>query len=245
MMFGTRKLAVLAAAFGALALVACGDSNPAGPSGSSGVAVSGVLLSEGASVAASSVHASAASGGTITVMVQGTSLSTTISGNGTFELKDVPPGTFTLVFFQNGTEIGRVTITADAGVQVKIVVRKQGVKVVLVDLEIDDGSDSSANDGCSIAGGRVGSPIELEGQVVGVVEKDASFTMTTQGNRGSEVITVNYTRDNLKCNGPKSSTCKVSSMDQVHVRGTLDRCDAQDTIVTAKQVMVQKSGNGS
>ena len=240
----TRKLAVLAAVFGALALYGCGSDNPAGPSGSSGVSVSGVLLGESASVAASSVHASAASGGEITVEVEGTSLSTTISGNGTFLLEDVPSGTFTLVFLQNGTEIGRVTVTADPGVQVKIVVRKQGVKVVLVDLEIDDGSDSNANDACSIAGGRVGSSIELEGHVA---EADGGdFTMTVNGNRaGVTVVTVHAAGATLKCNGPKSSTCNVSSRDQVHVRGTLDQCDASDTVVTATQVTVQKSGNGS
>jgi hypothetical protein len=245
MMYGTRKLAVLAAVFGALALYGCGSDNPAAPSGSSGVTVSGVLLGEGASVTASSVHASAASGGAITVEVEGQeSLSTTISGNGTFVLEDVPSGTFTLVFLQDGTEIGRVTITADAGVLVKIVVRKQGVKVVLVDLEIDDGSDSNANDACSIAGGRVGSSIELEGQVAEAGGGD--FTMTVNGNRaGVTVVTVHAGGASLKCNGPKSSNCSVSSRDQVHVRGTLDQCDASDTVVTATQVTVQKSGNGS
>jgi hypothetical protein len=241
MMRGTRRLAVLSAVFAALALVACGDNNPAGPSGASGVAVSGVLLAEGASVAASSVHASAASAGTITVVVEGTSLSTTISGNGTFELQDVPPGTFTLVFLQDGTEIGRVSVTAAAGVQVKIVVQKKGAVVVLVDLEVDDGTGPDASGSCLIEGGRVGSPIELEGHVAAL--SDTGFTMTVNGNRAHGAVTVNAADSSLKCNGPKSSTCELSVNDQVHVRGSLTECDATVATVTATEVKVQKSGS--
>jgi hypothetical protein len=244
-MYGMRRLALLAAAFGTLALVGCG-SNPAGPSGSSGVTVSGVLLGQGASVSASSVQASAASGGTITVEVEGTSLSTTISGNGTFRLEDVTPGTFTIIFLQNGTEIGRVTITASAGFQVKIVVQKQGVKVVLVDLEVDDGSGSNANGSCPIEGGQVGSSIELEGHVA--APTDTGFTMTVNGNRvhatnGSFAITVNTSGSSIKCNGNKKATCEPSVNDQVHVSGSLDMCDANAATVKATEVKVQKSGS--
>jgi hypothetical protein len=247
MMYGTRRLVVLAAVVGALALVGCGSDNPAGPSGASGVSVSGVLLGEGASVSASSVHASAASGGEITVEVEGQPISTTISGNGTFLLEDVPAGTFTLVFLQDGTEIGRVTITADAGVQVKIVVQKKGVKVVLVDLEIDDGSDSNANDSCPIEGGRVGSSIELEGHVASLTA--GGFEMTVNGNRvhatNGFVLTVNAGSNALTCNGKKNATCQLGVNDQVHVRGSLTECDAGSAAVTATEVKVQKSGNGS
>lgn len=245
-MYGTRKLVVLAAVIGALALVGCGSDNPAGPSGSSGVSVNGVLLGESASVSASSVHASAASGGTITVEVEGLPISTTISGNGTFVLEDVPAGTFTLVFLQDGTEIGRVTITADPGVQVKIVVQKKGVKVVLVDLEIDDPNDSNANDSCPIEGGRAGSDIELEGHVASLT--NGGFEMTVNGNRVHATnpgfaVTVNG--GTVKCNGKKNATCQLGVNDQVHVSGHLDVCDATGATVTAREVKIQKPGNGS
>jgi hypothetical protein len=49
------------------------------------------------------------------VRVDGTSLSVDVSANGTFQLKGIPGGTFTLVFLADGVEIGRVVVTAEDG----------------------------------------------------------------------------------------------------------------------------------
>lgn len=139
-----RNLLILVVAAAALGLVACGDSSPAAPSGAGGVTVQGVLLGEGAAFTASS--AASSSGGPITVMVEGTSISVTISGNGTFELEDVPAGDFTLVFLQDGVEIGRIEITAEDGSEVDVTVRVVDSEVVLVkiDFDGDDGDDDAA-----------------------------------------------------------------------------------------------------
>jgi len=241
-----RRGTVLSVAAAALMLVACGSS-PTAPSGSGGVVVRGVLLGEGATFTASSTD-SASSGGTITVVVEGTSISTTISGNGTFELEGLTPGTFTLVFLQNDAEIGRVTVTAGDGFEVKIVVTLEDSVVVLVDLELDD-PDQGDDDGdngdktCMIDGGRVGSRIELEGNVVSA--NGTTFTMTTEGNRASGTITVSASGASFKCNGDsKSNTqCKASAGAKVHVRGTLTACSTTQASVTATEVKVQKSGN--
>lgn len=236
-----RRALILSVAAAALTLSGCGGS-PTAPSGSGGVAVRGVLLGEGAAFTASSAGSAAAKGGPITVVVEGTSITATISGNGTFELEGLTPGTFTLVFLRDGMEIGRITVTAGDGVEVKIVVKLEDSVVVLVDLELDDhdDSDDDGDKSCMIEGGRVGSRIELEGQVVAV--NGASFTMTTQGNRASGPITVSASGASFKCNGSKGdSQCQATAGAKVHVRGTLTECSTSAASVTATEVKIQKS----
>jgi hypothetical protein len=142
-MDGRRNLLIVVVAAAALALVACGDSNPASPSGTGGVTVQGVLLGEGAAFTASS--AASSGGGPITVEVEGTSISATISGNGTWVLKDVPAGDFTLVFFQDGEEIGRIEITAEEGVEINVLVKMVDSEVVLIKIVFDDDDDDGTN----------------------------------------------------------------------------------------------------
>src|SRR5437667_319494 len=137
-----RHLLVL---IGAAALLRCGGSNPASPSGG-GVKLQGVVLQRSSGTAASaSVSASSAQAGKITVTVQeNPSLSVTVSGNGTFEIQDLPAGGFTLVFSVNGVVVGQITITAvGEGTTIKIVVRLNDQEVELVDIETED-DDASA-----------------------------------------------------------------------------------------------------
>jgi hypothetical protein len=243
-MYEKQSALIVAVAAVALTLVACGE-NPASPSEmSKGVVVRGVLLSEDA-VGASSVRASGASGSSITVTVEGNpSLSTTIAGNGTFEL-EVPAGTFTLVFTKDGAVIGTITITAEAGMEVKIVVKKEDTVIVLVDLQLDDNDDTDddANATCLIEGGRVGDRIELEGKVTS--GGSTSFRMTTNGNRARGPVDVVANGASFRCNGNKSAECQnsVSIGDQVHVRGTLMTCTATSAQISATEVKLQSSAD--
>lgn len=246
-----RKLAVLAFAVAAVALglSACGGS-PTSPSGTSAVLVRGVLLGEGAGVtgvtASSSTGAPNTSAGSITVTVQGVGITTTISGNGTFELENVPAGTFTLVFTRDGVEIGRLTITAESGVEVKIVVKLEGSVVVLVDLKLEhpgnNSNDPNTNKTCMIEGGRTGDRIELEGNVTS--GGGTSFKMTTDGNRASGPVDIIASAASFKCNGgdkKTSSSCQasVTTGAKVHVRGTLTSCSLSSATITASEVKVQ------
>jgi hypothetical protein len=245
-MVGMRRGAIPAAVVAALVLAACGSS-PTAPSGSGGVVVRGVLLGEGATFAASSTDSSAASGGTITVTIEGTSISTTITGNGTFELDGVPAGTFTLVFTRDGQEIGRISVTAGVGVEVKIVVKVEDTEVVLVDLELD-GDNDPASKTCLIEGGRAGDRIELEGDVQSGTS--AEFLMVAGGNRsrGKTIRVTTSGATNFKCNGPRSGgDCKdsVGRGAKVHVRGTLETCTLDDAEIAASEVKVQKAASGS
>jgi hypothetical protein len=248
-----RKLVVFALALAAIAmgLSGCGGG-PTTPSGANAVIVRGVLLGGGASV--TDVTASAATGapstssGPITVTVEGAGISTTISGNGSFELDTVPAGTFTLVFTRDGVEIGRLTITADAGMEVEIIVKLESSSVVLVDLSLGHTGSSGGSTGdtaktCMLEGGRVGDRIELEGNVAS--GGGTSFKMTTSGNRANGPVDVSASAASFKCNGGDKKTtaecqASVKSPAQVHVRGTLTTCTLSNALITASEVMVQK-----
>lgn len=239
----------------ALVLAAgCGGSSPSSSSGTGSVGIQGVVLN-GAASAAPSAELTASSGvkagsGSITVTIEGAGITTTVSANGTFELKGVPAGTFTLIFQKEGVEIGRVVITASDGAEVKITVQIQSTTLVVVQLEVDDKEETESGSGttttpaaCIISGGKVGSGIELEGNVSSGAY--AAFVMAVNGERSSGSVDVSAASASYKCNGGdklSDSACKatVKAGVKVHVRGTLMTCTTSSAQVTATEVMVQK-----
>jgi len=238
----TYLFLVVAAA--ALGLVACGDGSPASPSGTGGVTVEGVLLAEGAAFTSSS--SGSPSNGPITVEVVGTDISVTISGNGTFKIEDIPEGGITLRFIQDGDVLSEISIPySPDGTTVKIVVKKQGSVIVLIDLKLDDDdSDDVANGSCMIDGGREGDKIELEGNVQ--TGGGTDFFLST--NRAPQAVHVDAGNAEFKCNGKTQGDkdeCwqAVEPGAKVHVRGTLKECSTTDAEVTADQVKVQKAAS--
>jgi len=208
------------------------------------VAVRGVLLDEGAALSASSGSASGRRG-TIEVTIEGTTIKTTVAGNGTFEIESMAPGTFTIVFSLDGVEIGRFTVTAGDGAEVRIVVKLEDEVIVLLDLEVSGDDDDTASKTCTIEGGRAGERIELEGNVTGGTFA-GGFEMVAQGNRsrGREVHVTTSGSTGLKCNG-KTSDCmgSVAAGAKVHVRGTLSSCTLDDAEIQASEVKVQKGAS--
>jgi hypothetical protein len=249
------SLAVVAAL---VVAVSCGGgSSPSSASGSGtgSVGIQGVVLSSAAATGAPGAELTAsagvkASGGTITVTVDGTGITTTVSANGTFELKGVPSGEITLVFKKDGVEIGRVTITVADGAEVKITIQVQTTgqttTIIVVEIKIDekDGGDTTTTTKtCLISGGTVGSGIELEGNVSS--GNATSFKMAVNGERSSGLVDVSAASASYKCNGGaklSDSDCKLSLQigSKVHVRGTLMTCDLTTAKVTATEVMIQK-----
>ncbi len=233
-----------------LPLVGCGGSSPTSPSGAGKVVLHGVAVgADGASMAsAGGVTAQAAFKDRITVTVQGTSISTTVSTNGTFELENVPSGSFTLVFSINTTVIGTVTITGvPTSGEIQIVVQVTVTTVVLISLEIDDHENDDASKTCIVEGGKVGKKIELEGNVDS--GNSTAFKMKINGERSSGLVDVDASHAQFKCNGDKSSsatTCKdsVKPHAKVHVSGTLMTCTTSAAQVVATEVKVQKAEGG-
>jgi hypothetical protein len=240
-----RTLLTWAAVLGALVVGACGGDSPSSPSTSGGVVVQGVVLGDGAAVTASSGSpVAAAKAAKVTVKVDGTSITADVSANGTFELKGVPGGTFTLIFLVDGVEIGRVVVSAEDGSEVKIVVQVKDSVLVLVEIKVEDDDPSPAPSptACIVNGGRVGQGIELEGNVSS--GNASAFEMTAAGATG--LVGVDSSTASFRCiGGAKTDTdaaCKASVQTgaKVHVRGTLRTCSAFDAVVTAAEVKVQK-----
>jgi hypothetical protein len=224
----------------------CGSDSPTAPS-AGGVVVQGVVLGDGASVtAAADTQTASASAKKLTVRVDGTTLTVDVSANGTFELKGVPSGTFTLVFLADGVEVGRVEVSAPEGSEVKIVVQVTGASVlVVVELKVEspESKDATTSSSCVMNGGTVGQGIELEGNVLS--GSSAAFKLTVSG-RSSVPVDVIASAASFKCVGSAKTTsdadCKASVKDgaKVHVRGTLMTCSTSAAQVTATEVKVQK-----
>jgi hypothetical protein len=147
--------------------------------------------------------------------------------------------------------VGRITITAvPEGTTVKIVVSVTDHEVVLVVINVgDDEADNDNNRGdnntaktCMIEGGKVGSGIELEGNVDS--GSSSQFKLRVNGNRASDLVDVAAGGASYKCNGNpnRNSDCKsnLRSGAKVHVRGNLTSCSTSAASVTATEVMIQK-----
>jgi hypothetical protein len=237
-------LAWVAAAVAAVSL-GCGGGGPSSPSGT-GVEVHGVVLSGAAAVVASSGSHPAAKAQKVTVTVEGTTITAEVGADGTFVLKGVPSGDFTLVFMVDGVKIGEVPISAPAGSDVKITVKVEASHVVLVTIKIEAPDGSEAPSACVISGGQKGQGIELEGSVSsGSWEL---FNMTVNGGRAGGLATVTSgASTTYRCIGgaktPTVDECKAlvaKGGAKVHVRGTLTDCTTTVAQVAASEVKIQK-----
>lgn len=127
-------------------LAACGGSSPSAPSSTSstGVVLKGSLV--GASAASTSSSWASASGqsalssgltlivGTVTVSVQGSpAISTTVAADGSFTLRGLPEGSFTLLFSRDGAPLGTLSFNSVMPNQeLNITVSVTGTTVALV-----------------------------------------------------------------------------------------------------------------
>lgn len=103
-----RAVAAVAATVAVLGLAAaCGG--PSSPS-EQGVVLRGTVVGSSA-FAASSGRSAGAAAATVTVTVQESpSITTTVGADGSFSLRGLPPGAFTLVFTSGGATLGAVTL---------------------------------------------------------------------------------------------------------------------------------------
>jgi hypothetical protein len=233
----------------AVALVAavlaggCGSDSPTAPGG--GVVVEGVVLGGTASVSAADLPSSSAAARKVTVKVEGTTLTVDVSANGTFKLEGVPSGTFTLVFLQDGVEIGRVVVTAGDDMEVKIVVQVTGSTIVVVELKVEgrDSEKPASSSSCGVNGASLGQGLELEGNVSS--GNSSAFKLSANGRAGFP-IDVNAASASYRCVGQAKTSsdaeCKaaVKTGAKVHVSGSLASCTATSATVTASEVKVQK-----
>ena len=232
------------AVIAALVAGGCGSDSPTAPAGG-GVVVEGVVVGGTASVSAADLSSSAAAAKKVTVKVEGTTLTVDVSANGTFKLEGVPSGTFTLVFLQDGVEIGRVVVTAGDDMEVKIVVQVTGSTIVVIELKVEakDTDKPASSSSCGVNGASLGQGLELEGNVSS--GNSSAFKLSVNG-RASFPIDVNAAGASYKCIGQAKTSseaeCKaaVKTGAKVHVSGSLASCTASTATVTASEVKVQK-----
>ena len=178
--------------------------------------------------------------------VEGTAITAEVGADGTFVLKGVPSGKFTLVFMVDGVKIGEVPIEAPDGSKVKITVKVAAGKLEPVDMRVENPGSVGTPAACVINGGRPNEGVELEGTVASGTWQ--AFKMKVNGERGSALVDVTATEaTTYKCiGGAKTDTvdqCKAlvaAGHPKVHVRGTLKTCDGASALVTASEVKIQK-----
>lgn len=109
-----RAAFILAPLAAVIVLAACGGggstAGPTGPSGVAGVTLVGTVVDAGGSVSSLRALSSLPVSGALTVIVQENPAITTVVGpDGSFTLRGLPSGGFTLVFSLNGSVIATMT----------------------------------------------------------------------------------------------------------------------------------------
>lgn len=211
-------LALLLALGGMMLLAGCGSGG-----GSSSADKSTVVI--GKMVAAKVAASTAADPVPITVsVVSDPSITATVGADGTFTLRGLPAGSFTLVFMQGSTEIGRLTFTeVAANQQITISVQVVSGEVVLVDED---------RRGIGDAG------VELEGAVQNVITVNATGDSRFVIAGRSVVVRPGVTA--IRKGNTRMTVNDLTVGVQVHVKGTT----VQDsTDVLAFEIMIQDASS--
>ena len=129
-----RRLAVLTVLAAGL-LSACGGGSPSGPSGAGGVLLEGTMLGGSAALPFRASAGSSASADAMTVSCQeNPAITTTVGGDGSFTLRGLPSGGFTLVFKQGTTTVGTFTFSeVKPNQEITITVALNGSTLTLVE----------------------------------------------------------------------------------------------------------------
>lgn len=110
---GRKAIILSVIALAAVTLVACGGDSSLAPSNAQGVTMRGSVLGATAGGGAVSASSQRAAADVVTVTVQGNpAITTTVGSDGTFVLRGLPAGSFTLLFTQGGTPLGSLTFDA-------------------------------------------------------------------------------------------------------------------------------------
>jgi hypothetical protein len=205
---------------GALALAACGSPSSPSPSAQD-VILHGVVL--GGSAGGASALSGNAGGTPIVVTVQGTAITTTVADDGSFTLRGLPTGSFTLVFTQGGVTLGTASfaqVMPNQEITITIEVTGSGVVVV-------------AEQRTGIGHGD----IEVEGNVEQVLVLDPAGDSRFVINGKTVVARPGQTA--IREGNTARTVSDVTVGRQVHVKGTFMAPENGVTPVLASEIMLQ------
>jgi hypothetical protein len=182
----------------------------------------------GGAVAFVSAASGAAPAATLTVTVVGTTITATVTTDGTFTLRGLPEGSFTLEFFDGATSLGTIEFTGvNANQEITITVLIQGSTVTLLDQRRN---------------GIGHGDLEIEGLVEAVV---------TLNPTGESVFTIDgymviarpletSIREGNQRRGVEDVTVGL----KVHVKGVWETNAGGGQQVLAHEIKLQGAGNG-
>ena len=214
-------LAALLAACGLLLLASCGGSGS--PSGTAAVEKSAIVLGKVVSDGAKAGVRLLAAGDPIDVYVlSDPDIKATVGADGTFTLRGLPAGSFTLVFKQGTTEVGRLVFDqVAANQQITISVKLVASEIVLVDED---------RRGIGNAG------VEIEGLVDNVVTlnpaADSTFVIAGRTVIARPGVTA------IREGNTRKTVSDVTAGKRVHVKGTTV---PSSTDVLAYEIMIQNA----
>jgi hypothetical protein len=238
----------LAGALAVFATVGCGKS-PLAPTDPSDFQVAGPSITAvpstsvvGAGREEGRVHLSSLTSDPVTITVlQMPSIHTTVNLGETAVIAGLPPGSYTLVFTQNGTTIGTQSIVGvQPGEQIQITVVFEGGSFVMVVVVIGDNAPPAPTP-CTVDGQPVGSTLTVEGVVLsgdGSAFREDRNGTHVQDLFDVEAASASYVCVGLTTRGGCKSNLKAGS--QVHVTGALLGCRGSVVVLNASEVKVQK-----
>lgn len=204
-----QPIRVLLVALLAMSFAGCGAESPSSPSAAStGVVLNGSIVIGGSSSSAFGVsaHATPASSiaGTVTVTLQGSSqVSTTVASDGSFTLRGLPAGSFTLLFTRDGSPLGTLTFNSvKPNQEVTITISVATGSVVLVQEKRD-----------GIGHGDV----EIEGRVEQILGATATFDHRFIINERTVVVRPGQT--SIREGSTQRSVSDLTVGVRVHVKG--------------------------
>jgi hypothetical protein len=188
------------------------------------------------------VHLSAVTNDPITITVlQFPSLQTTVNPGETAVINGLPPGSYTLVFTQNGVTIGTQSIVGvQPGEQIQITVVFDGGSFVMVVVIIGNPTLPPPTP-CTVDGQSVGASLTVEGVVVS--GNAQAFREDRNGDHVQDLFDVQAASASYICVGrAKRGTCQSSLQagSQVHVTGALLGCRGSVVVLNATEVKIQQ-----
>jgi hypothetical protein len=129
-----RSLSLFSVALVAsLALLACGGEGPTSASGAD-IVLRGTVVNPSAATGVRAANASASAAGITVTVVENRAITTTVGADGSFTLRGLPEGGFTLEFSMNGTVIGTLRFDeVKPNQEITITVQVTTTSVVLVE----------------------------------------------------------------------------------------------------------------